>query len=1145
MKELTAIRLVQFFLYERQDVALGRTCGIFGANGSGKSSLLDAVQIVMFGASAERGRGVALNAQAEDNIPTTRTIRGYCLGQYGDASDARVRDNATTYITLVWKDSETGEVLSSGVCIAASADREGHDVLGRYLIAGEISLQDHLAVVDGRERPQDWAAFRHQLQQRAQPGEEVFFHEAKRFVTDLLFALRGQAGPAPYEAYRQAFRFALRMRFDEPVDAIVRRQVLEPRPTNIRRFKEVLATFQEMAARVREVQLKLDEALKIEGHFEAAHKSEVHAISWDALERDAQLQASNERLGAAEDAAARAQQALEDAQQAADQAKQGEEAAAKAQADAASARDRHASHTDLALLRSSLGSACQQRDRKRAEVLQNLTALKVSLELPMQAMDGAKAKSDAACAAGLRQIVPLLHAQDLTREALSSAASSGLRALLDKYNESFELMRQSSSELHKAELEAEREQENKARVAKGRAPLEEGVFALQRALADAGISATPVCELVKVTDEAWQPVIEAFLGKSNMQALLVDEADERKAFSIYRAARVFEAKIVMPSRFKDRTSPKAGTVAELIGGHNAAAVNYLRSKLGEFQRAQTEDECFSYRQAMTADGMVVAGGEILRKRPVDSSRFMLGPLSSAAREAAESALKAAVQRLAQAQRRFDAIKALSTSLAPMAGAVEEKVAFFLKLFDEAAQHDLVVQDLQARLQAIQTDEYQALCQAAEDAAQAFRQARAHTDQTNSAAGSAKKEAEALQAAAAQVTHLVRQCEQAAVAARQVSGFDAVYASEQWDRLLLRAEQGHTFASLQAECERRAKRERDEARASANRAQQDLSAFAVRHNEALAEDARMDWHMARTWLHERVQALKDTGLKEYQEQMDDALATAKRTFRTDVAVAIHENVEWLEESLKRMNAALSAAPAFTNGERYRFVRTVRPVYANLLKFIRDVAKYGPEDDLIGGAGEMPAQFEELMRDKATAGNAAERSPLDDYREFFDFDIEVLRVDPQSGVERRFGLLSRRVGSASGGEHRAPLYIIAGAALASAYRAKPGDTSGLRLILLDEAFVRMDANNVIAIMRYLGELGLQVFVASAGDAQATLNAFVDRYYDIMRDAVANVVLLEGHDVDERTREIFREDLPEFNEDLVEQEMAVQSAISGAAA
>lgn len=43
MKKLIKIRLVQFFLYETLDIDIGMTCGIFGANGSGKSSLLDAV----------------------------------------------------------------------------------------------------------------------------------------------------------------------------------------------------------------------------------------------------------------------------------------------------------------------------------------------------------------------------------------------------------------------------------------------------------------------------------------------------------------------------------------------------------------------------------------------------------------------------------------------------------------------------------------------------------------------------------------------------------------------------------------------------------------------------------------------------------------------------------------------------------------------------------------------------------------------------------------------------------------------------------------------------------------------------------------------------------------------------------------------
>src|SRR3569623_3834329 len=79
--------------------------------------------------------------------------------------------------------------------------------------------------------------------------------------------------------------------------------------------------------------------------------------------------------------------------------------------------------------------------------------------------------------------------------------------------------------------------------------------------------------------------------------------------------------------------------------------------------------------------------------------------------------------------------------------------------------------------------------------------------------------------------------------------------------------------------------------------------------------------------------------------------------------------------------------------------------------------------------------------------------------------------------------------------------------------------------------MDPRNIVATMRYYEELGLHVIMASTGDALGSLTAFLDRYYDIMRDAERNVVLLEGHDVSPGTREMFRADLPEFNPELVE--------------
>lgn len=75
MKYLESIKLVQFFLFEKQDIRLQEITGIFGPNASGKSSIVDAVQIAMFGGNSRLG---SLNAQADDTA-TTRTIHSYCL----------------------------------------------------------------------------------------------------------------------------------------------------------------------------------------------------------------------------------------------------------------------------------------------------------------------------------------------------------------------------------------------------------------------------------------------------------------------------------------------------------------------------------------------------------------------------------------------------------------------------------------------------------------------------------------------------------------------------------------------------------------------------------------------------------------------------------------------------------------------------------------------------------------------------------------------------------------------------------------------------------------------------------------------------------------------------------------------------------
>lgn len=293
MKRLESVKLVQFLLYEQQEFRLEEITGLFGRNGSGKSSALDAVQIAMMGANKNQ---MHFNAQADNKShQQSRTLRSYCLGQYGDTIEQCARPQATTYITLVWRDTETNEPVSMGVCIEASLSNEAEKVLGRYVIRGvELSMSEHLQTVDGATMPLPWSSFRHRLLEQSKvTGEEPLFDDGASYVKQVLFMLRGKAGPASYDAFARAFRFALRMSFSKSVDQIVRNDVLEDRPTNIARFKQLVETFKRINLLVEGVEIKIKQGQEVSKNFEAALAEARKSATWTGLQASAAYELSN------------------------------------------------------------------------------------------------------------------------------------------------------------------------------------------------------------------------------------------------------------------------------------------------------------------------------------------------------------------------------------------------------------------------------------------------------------------------------------------------------------------------------------------------------------------------------------------------------------------------------------------------------------------------------------------------------------------------------------------------------------------------------------------------------------------------------------------------------------------------------------
>lgn len=1134
MKYLERIKVVQFFLFEQQEVPLGEITGIFGPNGSGKSSLLDAVQIAMLGANR---RLMALNAQADEQA-TTRSLRAYCLGQFGEGAENRARENATTYITLIWRDTQTGAPLSMGVCLYASADRDDHEVLGRYILPDvELSMGDHLEVVDGEERPRSWQTFRHQLIERSRAsGVDPLFADSERYIRAALLALRG-GGSAPMpEAFTRAFRFALRMRFDKTVDEIVRNDVLEKRPTNIKKFMEVTESFRRLAEMVAEVEAKIGDGERVQNEYDKALVESRRATTWSGLAKFAQAQAAGDDLVKARNALESAQQALSVCEQ--DKASLEQEAAdAKKLADRArKQREEHAAHKDYGALQGAIQAAQGRAKARRTEIANNIHLLHRALNDATRSefLEPQDPGHESAVSA-LESLKTRVVEYTITREEAVLALRPALRTANRVFDQLFtrggELKRDiaaASSDLHQA-------QQNLERVRTGRAPLLPDVQRLLTELNDHGVRATPVCDLVRISDPQWQPVMESYL-RNNMEALLVATEQENEAFRIYRGLTgpraVYGAKIAMESRQSLGRQPEPGTVAALIEGDNPAAVAYLQRLFGDLRCADTDKEALAGQRILTKDGMLISSGEIERLRPVAPARFRIGAGSTHHRSAFEAEVQKCrvhLERLQALEKKLDALVTTLRLVAHEDSALKSVSDAWSAMDDDLHEVQTKNEQLKGAADAdyVQLGEQEnaALGRAATVEAQLrellveLGKARTKRDQSEEREKGAQQAHEVALEAATQ--------------ARQHPDVDKEFESRQLESLLDKHGDAYT-AMVQHANEQEAFCRRRLA-AATSLGTKELGTFLEKYREQAPQEIIADWMKAREWLQAFLKQLHDTQLATFREDMDAAYRTSQETFRNDVAIALNNNLEWLGETMDRLNAVLRECPAFSNGERYHFRRTPRPQLASLLRFVKDVATYGPTDDLLGGPGELPDEFRALLEDKLIADATGVRSPLDDYREFFEFEVEILREDPLTKVTRVVGHLSKRIGPGSGGEHRAPLYVIAGAALASAYRLDKGNNDGLRLMLLDEAFNRMDPTNTIATMRYLEDLGLQVFMASPGENLGVLTAFLNRYYDILRDVDNNAVMVEGHDVSAEARALFREDLPEFNPALVEEELA----------
>ena len=209
------------------------------------------------------------------------------------------------------------------------------------------------------------------------------------------------------------------------------------------------------------------------------------------------------------------------------------------------------------------------------------------------------------------------------------------------------------------------------------------------------------------------------------------------------------------------------------------------------------------------------------------------------------------------------------------------------------------------------------------------------------------------------------------------------------------------------------------------------------------------------------------LIKYEEKLKNIRDNCEIEFRESFLVKMRENIEKARDLFKELNKTLK--PIYYGNDSYQFScvpdNNKRKLYDMITSNIN-----------LGDYNLFSAQFDEEYHDemeelfsKLTASDEKGADVIreyTDYRSYMDYDIDIISKD---GRSQKFSRIYREK---SGGETQTPYYVAIAASFAQIYNT--GET--IRVIMLDEAFDKMDEERIKSMMDFFKTQDFQIILAA---------------------------------------------------------------------